>query len=131
VETFGENLQAPGGKQSITIHNNYNSNVVAYIGQNGVPAHGGKNGVLPAIRTTRKELTSQNLLDLEESPVILDGAKYRKQPASKHSSRSNNNLQNIQQSLSLAKDAFSETAKLQEKINYQGYQIQNYKVEVY
>ena len=37
----------------------------------------------------------------------------------------------FQQSLSIAKDVFSETARLQEKISQQGYQIQNYKVEVY
>lgn len=84
---------------------------------------------MPAIRSARKESA---LLDLEESPVILDGAKYRKQPSSKHSARSGLGLpQNIQQSLSIAKDAFSESARLQEKITYQGYQIQNYKVEVH
>ena len=88
--------------------------MVAYIGAKG--------GQLPAIKTTRRE-------DIEESPVILDGGRIRKN-GSKNSTRSIVNP-NIQHSLSIAKDAFSETARLQERITYQQYQIQNYKVEVY
>jgi len=84
---------------------------------------------LPAIRSTRKE----QLADIEESPIILDGAKYRPKPApsSKASSRSGVSSLGIQQSLSIAKDAFGETARLQEKLNYQSHVIETYKVEVF
>jgi len=85
---------------------------------------------LPAIRSTRKE----QLADIEESPIILDGAKYRPKPApsSKASSRSGvSSMGSIQQSLSIAKDAFGETARLQEKLNYQSHVIETYKVEVF
>jgi hypothetical protein len=43
----------------------------------------------------------------------------------------NQQAHSFQQSLSIAKDVFSETAKLQEKLTRQQYQIQNYKVEVH
>ncbi len=62
AETFGDGiLQKTSANNNITIHNNYNSNVVAYIGKSQ----------LPAIKSSRKE-------DIDESPVILDGAKFRK-----------------------------------------------------
>jgi hypothetical protein len=122
AEVFGDGLIGTQ-KASITIHNNYNSNVVAYINQKG--------NALPAIRSTRKE----QLADIEESPIILDGAKYRPKPApsSKNSSRSgvSGSSLGIQQSLSIAKDVFGETARLQEKLTYQSHVIETYKVEVF
>jgi hypothetical protein len=82
---------------------------------------------LPAIRATRKD----QLADIEESPIILDGSKYRPKPipSSKNSSRSSN--LGIQQSLTIAKDVFGETARLQEKITYQSHVIETYKVELH
>jgi hypothetical protein len=48
--------------------------VVAYIGNNGSagqnPGNTSTKSNLPAIRTTRKDL-----MDIEESPIILDGSK--------------------------------------------------------
>ena len=69
AQTFGDGLIKSGS--NITIHNNYNSNVVAYIGKSQ----------LPAIKTTRRE-------DIDESPVILDGGGQRpRKNGSKNSTR--------------------------------------------
>lgn len=77
VETFGDSLLNPTSKSpmqgNITIHNNYNSNVVAYINP--------KQQQLPAIVSKN---SARALADIEESPIIMDGRPYRKN-ASKHS----------------------------------------------
>lgn len=54
AEVFGENLIQGSGKNGITIHNNYNSNVVAYIGDK-------KGGQLPAIAKGQKIDPNQTL----------------------------------------------------------------------
>jgi hypothetical protein len=95
VETFGDGLLhgnpgklggAAGGSQSqlqtnnnnITIHNNYNSNLVAYINPK-------TRSQLPAIGKSSSRAAAA-LAEIEESPIIMDGSKHRKQ--SKNSQRS-------------------------------------------
>eukprot|EP00347_Sterkiella_histriomuscorum_P001052 403373517 len=130
-QVFGEGMinKGSGLNSSITIHNNYNSNVVAYIGDQ--QKLNGKSS-LPQIRA--KQDPNQTLQDIDESPIIIDGSKIKRNQKQQKSANGFNpalNPQNIQQSLSIAKDVFSDNSKLQEKINYQGYQIQNYKREMY
>ena len=121
AEVFGEGLLSGGVGGNITIHNNYNSNVVAYIGE------GKKQGGLPQIRKD----PNQTLQDIDESPIIIEGVGRKHGGAKNSGNKAAFIAPNFQQSLSIAKDMFQETTKLQEKINYQGYQIQNYKRELY
>ncbi|CDW84931.1 kinesin motor domain containing protein [Stylonychia lemnae] len=67
AEVFGEGMIKNTGVSSsgnITIHNNYNQNVVAYIGDQ-------KKTNLPQIKV--KQDPNQTLQDIDESPIIIDG----------------------------------------------------------